>query len=100
MRRVGFLALLAIALVGCERRSRHESSLTFDTLPDSTVARGAPILTTFEPYRMANGAVRVRGAVDLPDGTRLQVSLYHKATHEMAGRFQVIVANHRFDSPP
>jgi hypothetical protein len=100
MRRVGFVALLGIALVGCGRRSQQASSLTFDTLPDSTVARGAPILTTFEPYRMENGAVRVRGTADLPDGTRLQVSLYHKATHEMAGRFQVLLANHRFDSPP
>ena len=100
MRRVGFVALLVIALVGCGRRSRQESALTFDTLSDSTVAHGAPILTTFEPYRMANGAVRVRGTADLPDGTRLQVSIYHKATHEMAGRFQVILANHRFDSPP
>jgi hypothetical protein len=94
------VALLGIALVGCGRRSQQASSLTFATLPDSTVARGAPILTTFEPYRMENGAVRVRGTADLPDGTRLQVSLYHKATHEMAGRFQVLLANHRFDSPP
>lgn len=96
-----WVTLAAIALAGCGGGSHQSSSLSFDTITDSTVlAGGKPILTTFEPYRMPSGAMRIRGTADLPDGARLQISIYRKATNEMSGRLQVILANRRFDSPP
>ena len=96
-----WVTLAAIALAGCGGGSHQSSSLSFDTITDSTVlASGKSILTTFEPYRMANGTMRIRGTAELSDGTRLQISIYRKATNEMTGRLQVILANRRFDSPP
>ena len=103
MRRAWVLAVAWLAVAGCGRsESRARSTeLSFESLSDTAiVAQGAPLLTTFEPYRLPNGLVRVRGTLDVPDGTRLQVSIYRSQDHVMFARVQVLVEAHRFDSPP
>ncbi len=102
MRRVSAL-VLALLLAGCGGRRHEEGStpLTFERLPDtSDLARGSPLLTHIEPYRMPSGAVRVRGEWNVPDGVRLQISIYAKDTRQMIGRVQVITDRQRFDTPP
>jgi hypothetical protein len=103
MRRAWVLAVAWMALAGCGRSAKPERSdaLSFETLSDTIgLAQGAPLLTTFEPYRLPNGLVRVRGTVDFPDGTRLQVSIYRKQDHAMVARMQMPVELGHFDSPP
>jgi len=103
MRRAWVLAVACLALAGCGRSAKPQRSgdLSFETVTDTAgLATGAPLLTTFEPYRLPNGLVRVRGTVDFPDGTRLQVSIYRKQDHVMVARMQMPVEQHRFDSPP
>ena len=102
MRRGWLFAATLLALAGCGRsESDRSSSLEFERLSDTAgITRGAPILGAFEPYRMSSGAVRVRGTAELPDGTRLQISIYPRNGHEMVQGVQVTIADHRFDSPP
>lgn len=103
MKRGAILALtLLLAVAGCGRRHETQApALTFEELTDTTgLAQGEPILTGVEPQRMPNGALRVRGEVELPDGVRIQVSIYRKGTQQMLNRLQVVVADGRFDSPP
>ena len=50
-------------LSGCGRRAERDAALSFEDLSDTTgLARGAPLLTAFEPYRLRGGAMRVRGS--------------------------------------
>ena len=96
------LIALALALLGCGRRSAHDATpLVLEELGDTSgVSQGRPLLTRIEPYRMASGALRIRGALEVPDGTRLQVSIYNGRRNEMIGRWQMTVQDRRFDSPP
>ncbi len=89
-------------LAGCGRGgSQRATELSFEQLADTTgITRGAPVLTAFEPYRMTNGAMRVRGTVEFPDRTRMEISIYRKRTAELVGRVQFVIQNRRFDSPP
>lgn len=93
---------MALALAGCgEKRAREPEPLTFEERLDTTgLTHGAPLLTAVEPYRMPNGAIRVRGTLDFPDGARLQISIRRRATAEMVGRMHVYVNDGHFDSPP
>ncbi|HTM57811.1 MAG TPA: hypothetical protein VL123_05290 [Candidatus Udaeobacter sp.] len=103
MRRAWVLAVAWAAVAGCGRgeKSQRTTELSFETLSDTTaVVRGAPLLTRFEPYRLPNGLVRVRGEIDFPNGTRLQVSIYRKQDHVMVARMQMPVDERRFESPP
>jgi len=103
MRRAWVLAVAWVAVAGCGRGAKpeHSGDLSFESVSDTAgLAQGASLLTTFEPYRLPNGLVRVRGTVDFPDGTRLQVSIYRKQDHVMVARMQMPVEQHRFDSPP
>jgi hypothetical protein len=103
MRRAWWVAVVWIAIAGCGRSGARARSgdLSFESLSDTAgLAQGAPILDAIEPYRLPNGLVRVRGRVQLPDGTRLQISIVRKADHVMVSRLQVLIAQQRFDSPP
>jgi hypothetical protein len=103
MRRAWVLALAALVpFAGCGRRHEQPAS-ELELEPEGDTAgltRGKPLIERIEPYRLENGVLRVRGEVGFPDGTRLQISMYRKDTNEMLARVWVIVANHRFDSPP
>jgi len=93
--------LLVLAPAGCgkSKPAEHET-LEFETVPDtSAIARGQPLLTRFEPYRASDGAMRARGHLDLPDGTRIQLSV-RRADGSELDRVQVDVAGGGFDTPP
>jgi hypothetical protein len=103
MRRAWVLAVAWAAALGCGHsdRSGQSTELSFESLSDTaSVSQGAPLLRAFEPYRLPNGLVRVRGKIDLPEGTRLQVSMYRQSDHVMLARLQVLIAQQQFDSSP
>lgn len=98
--RLAGLSLLVV-LSGCSRRTEQGAPLSFEELSDTTgLSRGAPLLTAFEPHRLQGGAMRVRGRADLPDGTRLQVSVVRAATNEAVQVVQVTVADGAFETAP
>jgi hypothetical protein len=103
MRRAWFLALsLLVGIAGCgERHDEHASALHFELQKDTTnLSSGRPVLQRVEAARADDGVLRVRGDVDLPDGVRLQISLYPHGTEDLAGRVQVVVQHRRFETPP
>lgn len=92
---------LLVSLPGCSRRVEQGAPLSFEELSDTTgLSRGAPLLTAFEPYRLRGGAMRVRGRADLPDGTRLQVSVVRAATNETVQVVQVTLEAGAFETGP
>lgn len=94
------LCIAALSLASCGRE-KPASDLTFEKLPDTTgLARGAPVLERFEPYRIANGAMRVKGEARLPDGTRLQIAIKEPTGKVAVAMAHVYVQGGRFDSPP
>ncbi len=96
------LALLGLAvLAGCGRQGGRSSRLSFEELSDTTgLSRGEPILTAFEPYRLQGGAMRIRGKANLPDGTRLQLTVVRASIDRQVAVMQVIVQNGAFETPP
>ena len=96
-------ALAALAgLAGCgERKESAPTPLTFEQLTDTaSLAKGKPLIDKIEPFREANGVLRVRGQVNFPDGVRIQISLYDRITQQLLKRVQVFVEDRRFVSPP
>ena len=93
--------LLVLAPAGCSKSkpAMHET-LEFEAAPDSAaLTEGKSLLTSFEPYRASDGALRARGRLDLPDGTRLQLSVKRKNGVEI-GRVQMNLIAGGFDTPP
>jgi hypothetical protein len=90
--------LLAIASCGGEKPA---TELTFETQPDTTgLSEGAPVVQEFEPYRMDNGAVRVKGRVRVPDGTLLQIAIKEPDGVVSVAMAHVRVRGQWFDTPP
>jgi hypothetical protein len=102
------LALTALTLVpGCGRRqeSAHDQPLTMEELDqrrDTTgLSHGDAIVRQFEPYRMENGAMRVRGDLRLPAGTVLQIAVYRPGEQYPFARVQSNVGDGgHFDTAP
>ena len=98
------LAVAPLAAVGCGSRRgspASDQSLTFETLPDTgALSQGRPLLSEFEPYRASDGALRVRGRLDLPDSTQVQIEVRRASTGEHLDLVQVSVVQGAFDSPP
>jgi len=93
--------LVLLACSSCGRRSGTTRELNFEQLTDTTgLTRGAPILLALEPYRITGRAVRVRGSVDLPDGTRMQVAIVQIPTGRVLITAQATVEKHDFETPP
>jgi hypothetical protein len=93
--------LLLSLLSGCGRKAEQSAPLSFEEISDTTgLSRGAPVLTAFEPYRLPGGAMRVRGTAELPDGTRLQVSIVRVATGEAVQVVQVTLQDGAFETAP
>ena len=90
--------LLALSACG---RDKPATELSFESLPDTTgLGQGAPLVLEFEPYRMTNGAVRVKGRVRLPDGTLLQIAIKQPGGAVSVAMAQVRVQGYTFDTPP
>lgn len=97
---VAVLLPFAIAVTGCERKT-PEPELTFESSRDATdPSQGEDILASFEPYRMDNGAVRVRGRMRLPDSTRVEIRIERPDRPIAVAMAHTEVLGGRFDSPP
>lgn len=89
------------ALTGCSREKQAEPPLTFEKLPDTTgLSAGEAVLEQFEPYRMSNGAVRVRGRLRLPDSTQVQIAIKKPGGTVSVAMAHVWVIGRQFDTPP
>ncbi len=97
--------LVTMLLAGCGNREtaatggggEPQERETGDT---TGLSAGASLIAEVEPYRVDKGALRVRGRFEVPDGTRMQISIYDEQSNEMLSRSQMTVLNRRFDSPP
>ncbi len=91
---------LALTLAACGSEPPREE-LTLERMPGTPgPAARAPVLETLEPYRMTNGAVRVKGRVRLPDGALLQIAVKEPGGTTSVAMAQVRVAGRAFDTPP
>lgn len=103
MRRAWVLAVALAAVAACGRTGERQraTSLSFEMQTDTAgLSRGEPLLISFEPYRLPNGLVRVRGAANFPDGTRLEISITGAKDRKLVMRLQAPVQGGHFDSPP
>lgn len=97
---VAAVLLLASALVGCQRKA-PEPELTFESSADTTgLSQGADVMASFEPYRMDNGALRVRGRMRLPDSTKVEIRVERPDRPIAVAMAHAEVLGGQFDSPP
>jgi hypothetical protein len=95
------LVVLALAATGCGRGTHRSTELSFEQLSDTAgLSQGRPLLTTFEPYRMPGGAMRVRGQLDFPEGTRVELTVTRVGTGEDVARLQVAIEERHFETAP
>jgi hypothetical protein len=95
----------AVFVASCGREQANQSrGLSFEELDrqldTAGLTRGRALLGSFEPYRLPNGLIRVRGAMKLPDGSRLQLTIYNEGGGPMLARVQFPVEDERFHTPP
>ncbi len=96
-----FALLVASLGMGCGKTREPSKALTFEQLPDTAgLSEGRAILTELEPVRMDGGAMRVTGGADLPEGTRLQLSIKRPGERTTVAMAHVEVHDRRFESPP
>jgi len=104
MRVLAVLTACVLTIAGCGRREsepKETRPLTFEELSDTTgLSQGPEVVRTFEPYRMDNMALRARGRLRFPDGTRVQLSIYPVGEATLLARTQFEVVDERFDTPP
>ena len=103
-------ALVALGMTGCggepekKREKAPDRVLTFEELEkerDTTgLSHGSAIVRRFEPYRMENGVMRVRGELGLPDGTVLQIAIFRPGERYPFTKVQSEVVRGRFDTAP
>jgi hypothetical protein len=96
------LALVfGLASCGGEKPRQELTFESLDPAPDTSgLSAGAAVVESVEPYRLANGAVRVKGRVRLPDGTLLQIGLKAPGENVFVAVAQVRVQGESFDTPP
>jgi hypothetical protein len=64
------------------------------------LSHGGTLMRKFEPYRMENGALRVRGELGFPDQTVLQIAISRPGERYALTRVQSVVNRGRFDTAP
>jgi hypothetical protein len=96
--------LAALLIAGCGSKPAEQgSALTFQRLDgeDTTgLSRGASLLRAFDVERDPAGALRARGKLDLPEGTRLELIVYPPQGAEVLARTQFALREGGFESPP
>ena len=93
--------LLALASCGGEKKSNELSFESLDAPPDTAgLSVGEALVQEFEPYRMDNGAVRVKGRVRVPGGTLLQIAIKEPTGVVSVAMAHVRVHGQWFDTPP
>lgn len=93
--------LLLLTTAGCGQRDEAPSALTFEQLPDTTgLTDGPPIVEGFEVLRMDNGAMRVEGSAQLPDGTKLQIAIRPVGGGPSLAMAHTLVEGRHFGTPP
>lgn len=104
---LGAICLCVGLSAGCGKESRPKARdrvLTFEELEkerDTTgLSQGGALVRSFEPYRMENGAARIRGELGFPEGTVLQISISRPGGRYPLMRVQSQVVRGRFDTPP
>lgn len=98
---IGGMALALVSTACGRGGSRRATELSFEQLSDTAgLSRGRPLLTAFEAERLTGGAMRVRGRLDFPDGTRLQIRVVRARTGEVAQVMQTTIADGAFETPP
>ncbi len=93
---------LVLLAAGCGGgKQPQDQPLTFEVLPDTAgLSVGGPIVDSLTAARMDGGALRVFGTANLPDGTRLQISVRPAGGGSSVAMSQVEVQDHHFTTPP
>ncbi len=94
--------LLLSLLAGCSpKQEAQDPELRFEMQADTVhLAEGPKVLDGVEAVREPGGALRMRGRLAFPDGTRIQISVYRRGEEDLLGRVQVLTADRQFASPP
>ena len=94
----------ALLIASCGSKPAEKSQkLTFERLDagDTTGwTKGPTLLRTFNVIRDPAGALRARGSLDLPDGTRLELNVYPPRGNNILARTQFEVRDGSFETPP
>lgn len=96
------LALAVLSSCGDhDKSSAGASALTFEQLVDTSgLSQGAPIVESFDAYRIPGGSLRVKARVRLPEGTRVQIAVRPGADPAAVAMAQVLVQDGEIESPP
>ncbi len=98
---------IGAGLAGCGSPAKDSSSdLRFEHLSPNTpqgedttgLHEGTALLGEFTPYR-SSGAIHVRGRLRLPDGAKLQLTVYRPKQTPIVARTQFTLEGGHFDSP-
>lgn len=94
-------ACLLMLAAGCGSEQKQAPPITLEVLPDTAgLSSGRAIVDSLAVERLDGGALRVRGRVSLPEGTRLQVAIRPAGGGSSVAMTQVLVSDGRFESPP
>jgi hypothetical protein len=94
----------ALLIASCgSKPAEKPQKLTFERLDagDTTGwTKGPALLHTFEVMRDPGGALRARGSLDLPNGTRLELNVYPPGGSAVVARTQFELHDGSFETPP
>jgi hypothetical protein len=94
-------ACLVLFAAGCGGQKKEAPDFTLEVLPDTAgLSQGGPVVDSLAVERLDGGALRVRGRVNLPDGTRLQVAIRRSAGGSALAMTRVVANEGRFESSP
>jgi hypothetical protein len=94
----------ALLIASCgSKPAEKPQKLTFERLDagDTTGwTQGPALLHTFEITRVPGGALRAKGNLDLPDGTKLELNVYPPTGNTILARTQFEIHGGSFETAP